>query len=160
MREIKRIILHCSDSSWGTASVIEKWHTDPNKPGGPFHSIGYHYVLCSGVLRVGEKYNKDYDGVIQRGREDEVQGAHVKGHNEDSIGICLIGDHTFTYTQLFKTLPKLLSQLMDKYNLTTEDIIGHYELDDKKTCPNIDMDLYRKMIETTRSPRPHPRTGK
>jgi len=149
MRQIKRLIVHCSDSTWGTASEIEKWHKEFG-----FDTIGYHYVITNGLLRSSEKYQKDFDGSIQRGRGDAIQGAHVYGHNQDTLGICLIGKTSFTQKQLFHTLPKLLSQLMDKYNLMTRDIFGHYELDDDKTCPSLDMVKYRTFVETTRSPHP------
>ena len=38
MREVKKIILHCSDSEYGTASLIRKWHTEERN----WSDIGYH----------------------------------------------------------------------------------------------------------------------
>ena len=40
--------------------------------------IGYHFVI-------------QRNGEVDEGRPIEQTGAHVKGHNHDSIGICYIG---------------------------------------------------------------------
>ena len=44
VREIKKVIIHCSDSDFGTASVIDGWHKERGWDG-----IGYHYVITNGV---------------------------------------------------------------------------------------------------------------
>jgi len=138
MREIKRIIIHCSDSNFGDAATINNWHLQRG-----FDSIGYHYVVLSGIRYSGDDYNLQEDGMIERGRGDTKQGAHVKGHNEDTIGICLIGKNAFTQKQLFVALPDLLLALVQKHNVLVANILGHRELDSKKTCPNLDMIDYR-----------------
>ena len=76
MREIKRIIIHCSATPEGrdvSAETIREWHL---KRG--WSDIGYHYVV-------------DIEGCIHGGRPIDRAGAHVKGHNKDSIGICYVG---------------------------------------------------------------------
>lgn len=76
MRKLTRIILHCSATEEGKdydAADIRTWH----KARG-WRDIGYHYVIC-------------LDGTIERGRPIDEAGAHVKGHNADTIGICYIG---------------------------------------------------------------------
>jgi len=76
MRTINKIIVHCSATQEGRdldAAEINKWHL---KRG--WNGIGYHYVVL-------------LDGVIEYGRSIYKQGAHVKGENEGSIGICYIG---------------------------------------------------------------------
>lgn len=76
MRKLTRIILHCSATEEGKdydASDIRVWH----KARG-WKDIGYHYVIC-------------IDGVIERGRPVDETGAHTKGHNADTIGICYVG---------------------------------------------------------------------
>ena len=40
--------------------------------------LGYHYVI-------------DTDGTVETGRMVGEIGAHVKGHNQYSVGICLVG---------------------------------------------------------------------
>ena len=77
MREIKRIILHCSATPEGRdidAATIKDWHVNGNG----WSDIGYHYVI-------------KIDGDIETGRQLDRVGAHTKGHNKDSIGICYIG---------------------------------------------------------------------
>ena len=77
MREIKRIILHCSATPEGRdidAATIKDWHVNGNG----WSDIGYHYVI-------------KLDGDIETGRQLDRVGAHTKCHNKDSIGICYIG---------------------------------------------------------------------
>tara|TARA_R110002012_G_scaffold63845_3_gene167967 strand:- start:11178 stop:11594 length:417 start_codon:yes stop_codon:yes gene_type:complete len=77
MRDINRIIIHCSATPEGRdidAATIKDWHVNGNG----WSDIGYHYVI---------KLN----GEIESGRPLDVTGAHVKGHNKDSIGICYVG---------------------------------------------------------------------
>ena len=76
MRNINKIIVHCSATPEGrevSADTIDQWHKKRGWSG-----IGYHYVVA-------------LDGRIEYGREITKQGAHVKGHNKGSIGICYIG---------------------------------------------------------------------
>ena len=56
--------------------------------------IGYHKV----ILRSGE---------IENGRPEYWVGAHVKGENDVSLGVCLIGRDEFTNEQ-FSSLKKVL----------------------------------------------------
>jgi len=81
--------------------------------------IGYHYVI-----RV--------DGVVDPGRPVEKTGAHVKGHNRDSIGICLIGTDKFTRAQ-WDALDKLLADLGQQFPNVT--VHGHSEFNSHKSCP-------------------------
>ena len=55
---------------------------------------GYHAIITR-------------DGICHPGRPEYWQGAHVKGRNHDSIGVCLIGRHNFTPDQ-FAALEALL----------------------------------------------------
>ena len=76
MREIDKIFIHCSATPphmHVDAKVIDKWHKERGWSG-----IGYHYVIKR-------------DGQIELGRPIEKIGAHVKGHNKTSIGICYCG---------------------------------------------------------------------
>ena len=77
MREINRIVIHHAASSLETtATEIRQWHREKG-----WSDIGYHYVI-------------EKDGVIQAGRPIDVIGAHAKGANTDSVGICIVGDNT------------------------------------------------------------------
>ena len=77
MRDLNRIILHCSATREGkdfSVDTIRGWHVNGNG----WSDIGYHWVI-----RI--------DGSIEVGRPLEKSGAHTKGHNKDSVGVCYIG---------------------------------------------------------------------
>ena len=77
MRDLNRIILHCSATREGkdfSADTIRDWHVN----GRGWSDIGYHWVIR-------------LDGSIEVGRPLEKSGAHTKGHNKDSVGVCYIG---------------------------------------------------------------------
>ncbi|MEO1001287.1 MAG: N-acetylmuramoyl-L-alanine amidase [Pseudomonadota bacterium] len=85
MRAIDKIIIHCSATrpGWmadaGLAAQVEeirRWHVDERG----WSDIGYH-------LLIGR------DGRFAGGRPMARTGAHVRGHNKGSIGVCLIGGH-------------------------------------------------------------------
>lgn len=64
-------------------------------------------------------------------------GAHARGFNKISLGVCLIGKKNFTKKQ-YESLEKVLRTWKRKYPKT--EIIGHYVISDsKKTCPNFDV---------------------
>lgn len=76
MRRIDEIIVHCTATPQGMAvSVddIDRWHRQRG-----FASIGYHFVVY-------------LDGTVHTGRPIDQIGAHCKGHNAYSIGICYVG---------------------------------------------------------------------
>ena len=135
-RKISKIVVHCADTPNGMdigAKEIKQWHTDPKPKGRGWSDIGYHYVI-----RI--------DGKLETGRNLNVAGAHVAGHNSDSIGICLVGRDSFAYEQ-YHNLCVLLKDLMKQFNLKPSDVYGHREFDKGKACPgNLDLDKLRKDI--------------
>lgn len=127
MRNINKIIVHCSATKEGkafTANDITRWHKERG-----FATIGYHYVVL-------------LDGTIQQGRAEMVMGAHCKGYNANSIGVCYIGGldvnnnpkDTRTEEQK-KALLTLLKRLKADYPKAT--IHGHCEYANK-ACPCFD----------------------
>ncbi|MDX9785463.1 MAG: N-acetylmuramoyl-L-alanine amidase [Desulfobacterales bacterium] len=136
--DIKRVILHCSDSEFGDVKLIDQWHKARGWKG-----CGYHYVITNGVIDPGKPYNPALDGIIQQGRMLTEIGAHCKNHNHDSVGVCLIGRHHFSGKQLYDALPSLLLILAD-IGITWRDVYGHCEFTALKTCPNIDPALIRR----------------
>ena len=147
MRDINKIILHCSDSDFGDAAVIHEWHLQRG-----FSKIGYHYVITNCYKSYQSLKDRipdmNDDGAIEYGRSVEKIGAHCRGQNTDSLGICLIGVNTFTSAQI-KTLYDLLLKLYLRYKISPENIFGHYEFSNKKSCPNIDMDFVREEFKKT-----------
>ena len=127
--KIKYLVIHCSASDrpqHDNPESIDQWHLQRGWTG-----IGYHFFI-------------DTKGIIHCCRPIKYQGAHVKGHNNHSIGICLHGNGIYTDTQIesLKSLLKLLNCLIAK----GYSVKGHYELNPKKTCPIIDMDKFRKSL--------------
>jgi len=123
-----KIVIHCSDSPRGrgdNAEVIHLWHKERG-----FDGIGYHKVILE-------------NGTIEDGRPLYWAGAHVKGHNTGTVGICLIGKSVFTDNQ-FAALHYLLFKLKAKY--PHAKIFGHRELDSSKTCPNFNVKEWLKKI--------------
>ncbi len=84
MEKARRIILHHSESDFGSAKVFHDWHRAKGWAG-----IGYHYVIGNG--------DGADDGEKQIGRLTFYQGAHCKGNNSDSIGVVLVGSFTNHY---------------------------------------------------------------
>lgn len=75
-RKIDKIIVHCSATRPShdiDAKEIDRWHKQRGWSG-----IGYHFFIKRG-------------GLIEIGRPLEKQGAHTKGQNKNSIGICYAG---------------------------------------------------------------------
>ena len=76
MRPISSIVVHCSATIEGVdfdTDYIREMHIDRG-----FREVGYHYVIR-------------LDGTIEKGRSVEEAGAHAKGFNDFSIGVCYIG---------------------------------------------------------------------
>lgn len=141
------IIVHCSDSPWGDASVIDEWHRERGFSGG----IGYHFVILNGHRRTSRVFVPEDDGLLEAGRPEEVEGAHCPGYNRRSIGVCLVGRKGhFTLAQL-QRLRILLTGLMQRYGIPVEHVLGHAETPNGrsqgKTCPELDMDQLRKELK-------------
>lgn len=129
MRQIKRIIIHCSATPAQMdigVDEIRSWHVKDNG----WRDIGYHYVIRR-------------SGIIEDGRPESLPGAHTSGYNGDSLGICLVGggsdtgepDSNFTGKQ-FTALELLLRRLKIQYGSAT--IHGHREFSNK-ACPSFDV---------------------
>jgi len=130
------LVIHCSDSRFGNACLIDSWHRTRGWSG-----IGYHWVVLNGKIASGAPHSKLYDGLLETGRHHMKKGAHVLTHNDDSIGVCLIGESgKFTKKQL-ETLRRVIE--MHPYH----EVVFHSDLDDKKkNCPGLTMDyLVRKV---------------
>jgi len=139
MSVIRKLILHCSDSPDTVdigAAEIRLWHIRDRG----WSDIGYHYVVRrSGIVEVGRYENGDS---VLEGKEI---GAHTKGENSDSLGICWVGRDSITPEQK-SSLLKLTLHLLKQHGLTAADVYGHSEYNPTKTCPRLDMDGIRKAL--------------
>lgn len=118
--DIRYLVVHCSDTDGDlTTEDIHAMHL-----GFGWHGIGYHAVI-------------EADGRLVAGRPSYWQGAHVKGHNGESLGVCLIGRADFSQAQL-ATLAELLRAWQARY--PKAKVCGHCDFDStEKTCPNFDV---------------------
>lgn len=125
MRNINKIIVHCSATPEGrnfTVKQIDAWHRQRG-----FNGIGYHFVIY-------------LDGSVNVGRPLAKAGAHCKGYNAHSIGVCYIGGceaHTQkpkdTRTPEQKaSLVKLITELRQRF--PNASVHGHKEFANK-ACP-------------------------
>jgi N-acetylmuramoyl-L-alanine amidase len=130
LKSVDYLAIHCAatkpDQDIGFQE-IHQWHLDKGWAG-----CGYHYIIRR-------------DGEIEKGRSEEIAGAHVRGFNRNSIGICLIGGisdkgnpaNNFTKEQ-WVSLKRLLKRLSEKYPLAK--ILGHRDFPGvKKACPSFDV---------------------
>ena len=162
MRKIHYIVVHAAatppDMDIG-AHEIRQWHTNPmknpetglwrylgslyryedlpravmGKEGRGWRDIGYHNVIRR-------------SGVLEAGRPIVEAGAHVKGHNKNSIGVCLVGgidtagnvENNFTAPQ-FATLRGYLDTMLGLFPMAK--VVGHRDLLEKRTkeCPCFDV---------------------
>lgn len=132
MREIRTVVIHVSDTPDAldiSARDIRRWHIQDNG----WIDIGYHWVVCR-------------DGEIEKGRPELAVGAGVAGFNRHSVHICWIGRNKIQDIQYHNML-ELVAEIVDHYDLEIDDVLGHYELDKWKSCPNLDMDKVRKDLE-------------
>ena len=138
LRQINKFIVHHSASDFGCAEVIREWHKERG-----FDDIGYHWVICNGVVNHGKDFNTHYDGLIEGGRPVTMVGAHCLGHNNDSVGICLIGNSVFTDRQI-----EALQLLWDMMKRTIPNIgfYGHRDLNKNTLCPGIDPDRFWRRL--------------
>lgn len=133
MRTINKIIVHCSDSKFGDAELIDDWH----KARG-WNGVGYHWVIDNAFPKSSKVFIEKYDGLVERGRPEARAGAHCRHQNHDSIGICLIGVDEFTLKQ-FKALERIVRGIQEEHNIDDRMVFGHRDFDKKKTCPNFDV---------------------
>lgn len=76
-RPVTELIVHCSATPAGrdvTAADIRRWHKEERG----FADIGYHFVVR-------------LDGRVEYGRSLANIGAHCRGHNSRSVGVCYVG---------------------------------------------------------------------
>jgi N-acetylmuramoyl-L-alanine amidase len=133
-RDVDLLVVHCSatrESQDIGVEDIRRWHKQRG-----FLDVGYHYVIRR-------------DGTRETGRPEAVPGAHARGWNHRSIGICLAGgvmpngttpEDNFTVAQ-WDELKALLLELRTRY--PDADIVGHGDLPGvNKACPSFNVERW------------------
>lgn len=126
--QVRYLVVHVSDSPsdrGDTAEDIHQWHLQRGWSG-----IGYNAVITG-------------TSELQPGRPDYWQGAHVRdfdgngeGDNSDSLGVCIITNTAPNADQL-RVLEGWLIAKTAEY--PGAEVVGHRDLDSRKTCPNFDV---------------------
>lgn len=127
------IVIHCAATKPSMdigVHEIRLWHHERG-----FLDIGYHFVIRR-------------DGTVETGRPVDVMGAGVKGHNDDSVHICMVGgvseddvtipEDNFTEAQ-WDSLEETVSRMQRRYVGQEPVIVGHNELDPNKACPSFNV---------------------
>lgn len=104
-----------ADTSEHTAKGMELWHI-----GKGWDGLGYHYVIHK-------------NGDVWKGRPEHRNGAHAKGYNTKSIGVCLAGnfDATLPTPAQIEALREVLKDINSRLGI--EDIRPHRNVANK-TC--------------------------
>lgn len=124
MRKIKRIIIHHSastDTEGMNFAGILAWHVK----GRGFSNIAYHRIL------------EDVNGtiVVIEGRLLTRMGAHAKGANFDSIGVCVVGHDKFS-PAMIRRLRSVVNELREVFKLSKKAVRYHGECGTTATeCP-------------------------
>lgn len=135
------IVIHCAATKPSMdvgVREIRQWHLQRG-----FLDVGYHFI----IRRSGE---------VEQGRAVDQIGAHVKGYNAESVGICLVGgidekgkpEANFMAAQMesLKSIIKSVQKLFPNC-----DVVGHHTLDHGKACPsfNVSKWLTSGVVETS-----------
>ena len=146
------IIIHCSATKPShnvDIKDIDRWHREQG-----WRMVGYHFLIKR-------------DGTVQEGRGLMEGGAHAKGYNERSIGICLAGgicggeacehehvswasgqkgkpENNYTLRQ-WEALEILVSTLKEE-RFPDADVIGHNDVEPGKACPCFDVKTWWNQV--------------
>lgn len=129
-RRIDEIVLHCSATREGqdiSVETIRSWHVDGNG----WSDIGYHAVIM-------------LDGTVELGRPLRRSGAHVKGHNSTTIGVCYIGGVEADGKTAKDTMTPAQEQAFRNYVTTMRSVLGPLTISghnqySTKACPSFDV---------------------
>lgn len=140
---VRGIVIHhsASPASRTTIEDIREWH----KARG-FRDVGYHYV----ITQSGDGWQVDH------GRPETQRGAHCKGHNASTLGVCLAGnfsEHPVPPAQ-WAVLMALLEELLERYDLLTPDSVKlHKDMTPEgyTECPGLRFPAIRYVREELRA---------
>ena len=130
MRNLDTIVIHCTATPEGrdvTAAEVRRWHTSKG-----WSDIGYHFLVR-------------LDGTVEVGRPIERMGAHVRGHNKNTVGVAYAGGtdakgkpaDTLTQAQ-YAAIVQLVTELREEYGWM--DVCGHRDFPGvRKACPSFDV---------------------
>ena len=135
MRKIDMIVVHCSATRCDRPYPVTALIRDHDKR---FGFTGYHYY----ITRNGRTYQT---------RHEQLIGAHARGYNSHSLGVCYEGGLDANGTPADTRTPKqkrALLRLLKKLKAAHPDarIVGHRDLPNvHKDCPCFDCSEYKEL---------------
>ena len=140
----QKVVVHHSltkDSgsvSWG---AIRCYHTQTLKWAGIGYHVGVELVLS------GQEVNYE----ILMGRVWDRSGAHARGHNSNSLGICFVGnyDKIPPKKEMLIAGARVIALWLRLFNLSIDDVYSHHNFNIYKTCPGtlFDMEYLKTCIK-------------
>ena len=127
VRTIDAVVVHHTASPQSTSfKQIYRWHTIENG----WSDIGYHFVITE-------------DGTIHEGRNINTSGAHCRGFNANSIGVCVTGNtnHEKPNQSQLESLRELLDSLLEDLDLDKDEVFTHKEKG-RTECPGYYLNLW------------------
>jgi hypothetical protein len=130
--------------------AVNRYHrSDPNVYLGQDSTLGYaggYHVFI------------EPDGTELRYREDWEEGAHTKGHNLDSLGVCLAmdGDREFPTDAQVKTLKERLRKWCAGYQIPAAKIYPHRAFSAKSCYGYMLADDWARKLAEPPPPPPDP----
>lgn len=149
---IDMLVIHYSatpDGAGFTALDIDKWHAGRGFQRAYAARLGEEqwgrksYAMHQPHLRaIGYHYVIRVNGLVECGRRVSETGAHAKGVNQRSIGVCLIGLGRFSRRQwaALQSLVEGLQRDRTRDGLPPLRVIGHRDVPGASTnCPGFDV---------------------
>ncbi|NOZ21708.1 MAG: N-acetylmuramoyl-L-alanine amidase [Planctomycetes bacterium] len=144
IRPWRTIVIHHSATESGNAALFDKYHREKMHME---NGLAYHFVIGNG------KGSGDGEIEVSPRWIRQLQGGHVDREevNELGIGIALVGDFTKSSPtpKQIESLLGLLRELQADFDIPTERIFGHREINSKPTiCPGkfLSMDEIRAKL--------------
>lgn len=135
MRSVDLIVVHCSATPNGvrhTVHDIDLAHRDR----GYVRGLDWREKCNPDVMACGYHFVIRPNGALDTGRHLDEVGAHARGYNATSVGVCLIGTDRFTPDQ-WKQLRLTTRALTAKY--PTARVLGHRDLNPNSPRPGFDV---------------------
>jgi N-acetyl-anhydromuramyl-L-alanine amidase AmpD len=116
-RDWKGIVIHHSGTEGGNVEAFRKYHRSKG-----WEDVGYHFVV---------RRDDNNDGRVEIGRGLDRKGAHALNgfgeRNRTHIGICLVGDQSFTGKQ-YERLQELIAIIEERFGKLPQE--AHHQ-----SCP-------------------------
>jgi len=116
--------------SWG---AIRKYHTQKMKWSGIGYHAGVELVLSGGEV--------NYE--VLMGRMWDRSGAHCRGQNSNSLGICFVGnyDKIPPPKKMLITGARIIAFWLRLFDLSLDDVYSHHNFNIYKSCPGKQFDM-------------------